>query len=153
MAESRSRWTRFAALCCIAALGTACHKQSPNPSLAFQVEDAWIRAAADTGATTAAYMRLVNGSDIPLVVSKFTVDDARATELHETVVDTNRMLSMEPRDSLIVPAHGQYVLKPGGSHVMIIGTAHALAPGAKVHLTMHLSTGAVVGTFATVRAP
>lgn len=154
MADSRFRaGVLMVCATVLSSLALACHKPAGNPSLTFQVQDAWIRAAADTGATTAAYMRLVNGSDIPLSVSKFSVDDARATELHETVRDANNMLSMEPRDSIIVPAHGEYELKPGGSHVMIIGTARALAAGDKVHLTMHLSTGAIVGTYATVRAP
>jgi copper(I)-binding protein len=131
----------------------ACHRRDEATSRAFQVEDAWIRAAADSGATTAAYMRLVNGGDAPVTVSHVTVEEARATELHETVRDANHMLSMEPRDSIVVPAHDKFVLQPGGSHVMVIGTTRPLVPGDKVRLTMRLSTGAIVAAYAAVRAP
>jgi copper(I)-binding protein len=115
----------------------------------FELHDAWVRAAVDSGSTTAAYIRFVNGSKDPIVVSGFSSDAAHIVELHESS-DVAGESHMMKRDSLVVEPRHIVVMKPGGYHLMLIGTTHSITPGTFVRIVMHLSNGSIVSTSARV---
>lgn len=130
---------------------TACHRDRALTAVTFELHDAWVRAAPDSGSTTAAYMRLVNGTTDTVVVSHFTSDDARVVELHQSSIDSTGDAHMTMRDSLVIAPSHIVVMKPGGYHLMLIGTTRGLEPGGMVRIVMHLSNGAIVSTSARVK--
>ena len=129
----------------------ACHREPPISPTTFELHDAWVRATPDSGSTTAGYVRFVNGTADTVWVSRFSSDDAKTVELHQSS-DVAGEAQMAMVDSLAVaPAHS-VAMRPGGYHLMLIGTTHALVPGTMVRIVMHLSSGAVVSTSARVRS-
>jgi copper(I)-binding protein len=129
-----------------------CRREPKISATSFELHDAWVRATPDSGATTAAYIRFVNGTADTVVVSHFTSDDARVVELHESSIDPTGEASMKMRDSLVVAPSHIVVMKPGGYHLMLIGTTHPLVPGSMVRIVMHLSNGAIVSTSARAKS-
>lgn len=129
-----------------------CHRDSRPVATTFELHDAWARANPDSGSTTAAYIRFVNGTPDTVVVSGFSSDDARLVELHESSIALGGEAHMTKRDTLVIAPSHIVVMKPGGYHLMLIGTTHSLVPGAMVRIVMHLSNGAIVSTSARVKS-
>lgn len=129
----------------------ACHREPPISATTFELHDAWVRAMPDSGSTTAAYIRFVNGTTDTVWVSRFSSDDAKAVELHQSS-DVAGESRMAMRDSLAVPPDRSVAMRPGGYHLMLINTTHATVPGTMVRIVMHLSNGAVVSTSARVKS-
>ncbi|MEO7101800.1 MAG: copper chaperone PCu(A)C [Gemmatimonadaceae bacterium] len=129
----------------------ACRRDTRTVATSFELHDAWVRSDPDSGSTTAAYIRFVNGTPDTVVVSKFSSDDAQVVELHETSIDANGEARMDRRDTLVIAPSHIVVMRPGGYHLMLIGITHSLQPGAMVRIAMHLSNGAIVSTSARVK--
>ena len=146
--------TRAAALASmlatLAALA-ACHHEPPVSATTFELHDAWVRATPDSGSTTAAYIRFVNGTRDTVWVSRFSSDDASTVELHQSA-DTAGEMHMAMLDSLAVAPDHSLSMRPGSYHLMLIGTTHPLVAGTMVRIVMHLSNCAVVSTSARVRS-
>lgn len=129
-----------------------CNRDSRPAATTFEMNDAWVRAAPDSGSTTAAYIRFVNGTRDTVVVSHFSTDDARRVELHESSIDAVGAAHMAMRESLVIaPAHA-VVMRPGGYHLMLIGTTRGLPAGKLIRIVMYLSNGAIVSTSARVKS-
>jgi len=142
---------RLLALTITLAALAACHRDAPISATTFELHDAWVRATPDSGSTTAAYVRFVNGTADTIWVSRFSSDDAHIVELHKSS-DVAGEMHMAMFDSLAVAPNHSVTMRPGGYHLMLIGTTHALIPGAMVRIVMHLSNGAVVSTSARVKS-
>lgn len=139
------------ALLVVAFTLAGCHRGTQQQATTFEMEDAWVRAAPDSGSTTAAYVRFVNGTPDTVVVSHFSSDDAREVELHASSMDSSGASHMAMRESLVIaPAH-TVVMRPGGYHLMLIGTTRSLPPGKLIRIVMYLSNGAIVSTSARVK--
>lgn len=128
----------------------ACHREPSLQTTTFDVQDAWARATPDSGSTTAAYIRLVNGSAEPVTVSRFSSDAAQIVELHESSVATGEA-EMHMRDSLAIAPDHEVAMKPGGFHLMLIGTTRPLVAGKMIRIVMHLSNGTIMATSARVK--
>ncbi len=101
----------------------------------LEATDAIARASIPGAPNSAAFMTLSNtsASDISLVSVKSDV--AKRPELHGHIND-NGVMRMRQRESIVIPAGGQVVLKPGGLHVMLLGLTDRLMPGGQVQLTL-----------------
>lgn len=130
----------------------ACQKsESRAPVTTFAFDSAWVRATPDTGATTAAYVSVTNGLQIPVKISGFSSDAARTVELHESMSDAHMMMHMMPKPDTTVASGESLVMHPNGLHFMLIGTTRVLKAGDRVRIAMHLSDGSIVSTTAHVR--
>ena len=120
---------RSAAL--FALLLASCHAQDAPPKIA--VEDAWARATVPGQSGSAAYFTIANqgGADRLLAVSSPSAD----ASLHSTSMD-NGVMRMRPLQTLYVPAKSTVVLKPGRTHVMLMGLKQPLDAGATVELDL-----------------
>jgi len=128
----------------------ACHREAAISATTFELHDAWARATPDSGSTTAAYIRFVNGTKDTVWISRFSSDDAKTVELHQSA-DISGEVHMAMLDSLAVAPNHSMTMRPGGYHLMLIGVTHAFVPGTMVRIVMHLSSGAVVSTSARVK--
>lgn len=124
----------------------ACQRKSTGQATTFEIHDAWVRAIPDSGATTAGYMRLVNGTKHRIVVSRFASDGAHAVELHETTISRSGETRMAMVDSVAIPPGRTLSMQPGGYHLMVIGTKHPFVAGTNIRIAMHLSDGSIVST-------
>ena len=102
----------------------------------LSVKNAWIRPTVLEGGNTGGFMTIVNnsGQDDALIGAK--ADFAGAVEIHETVNAGNDVMQMQHVDRIPI-AHSETVeLKPGGYHIMFIGTTAELKAGDSAKLTL-----------------
>jgi hypothetical protein len=116
---------------------------------ALRVEHAWLRSA-DSGATTAGYLTLVNGGADSLRVTGASGSCAEAIGMHETVRDGGRVAMREAQE-FRVPPGARLEFAPGGNHLMLTHLRRRLVPGRREELSLRLSDGRTVPVEATVR--
>ncbi len=122
--------------------------ESSNPSIP-RIKNAWVRAA-DSSATTAAYLTLSNDANGPYYIVAATGLLCDDIQMHETVHD-GALSRMRETTLLIAPAHGRLEFKPGGNHLMLIGLRHKLVAGQMTHFTLLLQNGSTIIVDAEVR--
>jgi copper(I)-binding protein len=139
-------------LAAVAACGAAGSSGSPAVAGgAISVTGAWVRAAA-AGATSAAYLTIVNGTAADDALTAVSSPVARSASLHETSVDASGMAGMHQIDRIAVPAGGSVSLEPGGYHAMLMDLAADLEAGSTVSLTLTFSVAGPIQVQAEVRA-
>lgn len=121
---------------------TGCAGAGPGSTItaadALSVSDAWVKAA-DTG-MTGGFGTLHNDSDEAVTVLAASSDVSTAMELHETVTTDAGGMVMQAKDGgFAIPPHGEFVLEPGGNHIMFMDLAAPLVPGDEVRVTLTLS--------------
>jgi len=116
----------FAAL-----LLASCKPASAPP--AVSVDGAWARATVPGQMGSAAYFTIRNagGPDKLLSVTSPAAD----ASLHSTSMD-NGVMRMRPLQALDVPENGTVELKPGGTHVMLMGLKQPLQAGSALELDL-----------------
>lgn len=83
--------------------------------------DAWVRMPAMGQTMSAGYVTFVNDGPVDLPFTSVRSSLATA-ELHETLADDEGVMRMQERpEGFVVPANGEFVMAPGGAHVMFIG--------------------------------
>lgn len=87
------------------------------------------------------YVTLDNGGADAVTLVSVQSDAYGTVMLHQSSTDRAGHSSMHVLDRLIIPAHGQALLAPAGSHLMLERAAHALHPGETVELTLTFADG------------
>ena len=115
-----------------AALLLASCKPASTPP-AVSIDGAWARATVPGQTGSAAYFTIRNaGGEDKLLSVTSPVADA---SLHSTSMD-NGMMRMRPLEGLDVPKNGTVELKPGGTHVMLMGLKQPLQAGSALELDL-----------------
>lgn len=114
-----------------ALLLAACNSQSAAPSI--RLSDAWSRATVARQSTGAAYLTVANGGDEDRLVSVAT--PAGEASIHSSSTE-NGVMRMRPLQELAIPAKSTVELKPGGTHIMIMGLKAPLAAGTSFPLDL-----------------
>jgi periplasmic copper chaperone A len=110
----------------------------------IQVENAWLQAVPPVADATAAYMTIKNRS--PSLLRLIGASSAIATNI-EPMITTRRqrngqeVMGMESVESLEIPPGGVLELKPGGSHLMIMGLTSHPKEGEHVKVTVRFAPG------------
>ncbi len=93
---------------------------------------------------SAMFGTLRNDGDAELTVTAGSTSVASMVELHETVKTADGQMQMQRKEGgFVIPAHGAFVLEPGGNHVMLMGLRAPLKNGDSVTVTLETSGGAV----------
>ena len=115
---------------------SACSSGPTGPEIV--VEDIWARQSPMAATNGAAYMIIKNkGKETDALIGA-KADISKVIELHETVIDENGVMHMNPVEGqrLEIPAGGEVVMKPGGLHVMFMGLNQQLKPDDTIHLVL-----------------
>ena len=129
----------------------ACTTRSAPPVPRVEIQHSWARIA-DSGATSGAYMEIVNNDTVPITLVGVTTTDAGAAEVHETM-QQDGMAHMMPRTELRIPAGDVVKMVPGGLHVMLIDLRRTLSVGDSVRLRLQFSDSTSVAATAPVKTP
>jgi periplasmic copper chaperone A len=146
-------------------------------SSSITVTDVWARESAMSSGNGAVYFVITNDgtSDDELVGVSVDAGVAAKAEIHETVEATSDsmdggmpgstegsmsgstmggtgMMTMQPVDSVPVPAGGAVEFAPGGYHVMLIDLTTPLEVGTSFPLTLSFTKAGAVTVTAEVRA-
>jgi copper(I)-binding protein len=105
------------------------------------------------GATSAIYLVIDNGT--AQAESLLSVETAAAAqaEFHESQMNDQNMMSMQPRESVVIPAGGQVAFAPGGLHVMLIGLTQELQAGDTFSITLRFEKTGALSLEVPVQAP
>lgn len=114
------------------------------------VEDVWIPSSPMVTGTGAAYMQIKNEASVVDELVAVRTDVATVVEFHETKEVEGKM-KMSHVESIEVPANGQIALKPGHSHLMLIGLTRQLAVGEEVSLTLIFKNAGEIQVTAQIR--
>lgn len=106
----------------------------------LRVEDAYVRGLPPGQPVTAAFMRIINTADRAVEVIAASTDSAKLAEIH-VHRHHNGMMSMEKVDSITIPAGGEFVLAPGGYHLMLIDLYKPLREGEMVSIKLQMTGG------------
>ncbi|MGA3172366.1 MAG: copper chaperone PCu(A)C [Chthoniobacteraceae bacterium] len=110
----------------------------------LQVLDAWVRAVPPSMTDSAAFMRLQNTGSLPARLTGGSTPIAAMAMPMETTrkfVQGVQVLGMKAVPYLEIPAHGQRILKPGGSHLMLMNLSSHPLPGEMVTITLTFEPG------------
>ncbi len=125
--------------------------QSVPPVERIAVRNAWARIA-DSGATSGAYLDVVNNDSALLRLIGVSTDDAYAAEVHETM-QHDGMARMMPRSEIAIAPGTALTMAPGGLHIMLIGVHRTLAAGDSVRVRLRFSDSSAVTTVIPVKTP
>ena len=120
--------------------------------LLIQVEQPWSRATPAGARTGAVYLTVTNKSHNGDRLLGVSSDVADKSQIHEMKVVDEIMEMREVSNGLPVPAGGSVVLKPGSSHVMLIGLKKPLTAGETIPLTLDFEKAGKVSITVPVRA-
>ena len=136
------------ALCSVVAV--ACSTRAAPPFI--DVRDVWARPA-DSAATTAVYLVIVNHDTSTIALASESSSMAESVTLHETM-QMNGMVHMAALDAPHAIAPGDsLMLKPGSKHLMVSTLTRRLVAGDSLPLVLTFSDGRVIRATAVTRAP
>ncbi len=113
---------------------------SPVIADSLTIDNAWVRAMPPSVKSTAAYMKVMNGSDSPVEIVEVASEAADMVQMHEHGMKDG-MMSMQQVFSVQVPANSEFMFAPGGHHIMLMGLTAALKEGDSVELTLTTKSG------------
>jgi len=142
----------------------ACQGNSRAPEI--NVSGAWSRpvivAPAAVGPDTNAaatspspfngvvYLRIENQGGVADRLLRASADICAFTEIHQTIMQGDRMSMRKSENGLAVPARGSLELSPGGHHIMLIGLKRTLRVGDRFELRLEFEKSGVQSVFSEV---
>ena len=132
----------------------ACTPPAPAPlpsSTNISIRDQWTLSAG-SGSMSAALGVLVNSSNRAITVVAATSDVSPTMELHETVPNGSGGTTMQPKPGgFKIPAGGEYVLQPGGDHLMLMRLIRTVRAGENITVTLTFDDGSTMQFTAPAR--
>jgi copper(I)-binding protein len=125
---------------------------APLPAANYvTIRDTWALSAG-SGSMSAALGVLENSAGRDITVIAATSDISPSMELHETVPNGSGGTTMQPKaGGFKIPAGGEYVLQPGGDHLMLMRLTRTLRAGETVTVTLTFDDGSTKQFTATAR--
>ncbi len=123
----------------------------PAPHAILSAHDAWARPA-DSGATSAVYLTLMNTSKVPDTIVAVSSPAAEETGMHVSM-QQGRMMTMAALRALPLPAEDSVRFVPLGAHLMLLRATRTLVAGDTVVVTLTFRSGQALEVRAGVRAP
>lgn len=117
----------------------------------ISVEQGYVRGLPPGQPNTAAFMRLVNQSDESITIDRAVSASAKLAEFHSHR-HNDGLMRMVKEDSIIIPAGGEFVLKPGEYHLMLMDLVKPLREGDEVALTLYTTDGEAISMQLPVRS-
>jgi copper(I)-binding protein len=119
----------------------------------IEVAGAWARPTVGESRMSAAYMTIANKGDTDDRLKSASTPKAKAVELHQTTMTADGVMQMRKvEDGLPVEAGASLVLKPGGTHLMLLGLEDALKVGEELVLTLEFANAGPIDVVVPVSA-
>jgi copper(I)-binding protein len=115
-----------------------------------EVKNAWARATPGKAENGAAYLTIV--SPTPDRLTAISTPEAKTAELH-TMTMEGGVMKMRPLAGVDLPAGQPVTLKPGGSHIMLMGLTQPLKQGDTFPLTLSFDKAGTKQVTVAVEGP
>lgn len=106
------------------------------------VSNAWIPEQPPGAMASAVFLNMSNNTNQPEALVKAEAPGFKRVELHKSI-EVNGMHKMIEQKEIIVPAHGETKLAPGGYHIMLIEPAKRLVAGDTLPVTLTFADGSL----------
>ncbi len=113
------------------------------------ITDPWVKAT-DTE-MTGAFGILENNTDSPIHVVAVTSSVTDRNELHEMVMQDGAMVMVEMEDGFTIEPGTDFVLEPGGNHLMLMDLPTPIEAGENVEMTLEFEDGSTFSWIAPAR--
>ncbi|MCF8708197.1 copper chaperone PCu(A)C [Rhizorhapis sp. SPR117] len=121
------------------------------PAKVLYVDQAWVRLSANDDTPSAGYFTVHGGEEDVRLLSVISPVVLRV-DMHESM-QKGGMMSMQPINSVEIPARTDVTFAPGGKHLMIWGINAAMKQQGKLPLTFIFSNGDRIIYDAVIRKP
>ncbi|MBK5264474.1 MAG: copper chaperone PCu(A)C [Alphaproteobacteria bacterium] len=121
------------------------------PAKILYVDQAWVRLSPNDDTPSAGYFTVHGGEEDVQLLSVISPVVLRV-DMHESM-DKGGMMSMQPLNSVDIPARTNVAFAPGGKHLMIWGINTAIKQQGKLPLTFIFSNGDRIIYDAVIRQP
>lgn len=119
----------------------------------IEVSDAWARPTIGGGKISAAYMTIANNGGAGDLLKSARTLKAKAVELHQTTITADGVMQMRKVEGAVpIEAGTALVLKPDGTHLMLLGLEDALKAGEKLILTLEFAKAGPIEVVVPVSA-
>jgi copper(I)-binding protein len=119
----------------------------------IEVAGTWARPTIGPSRVSAAYMTIANKGAADDRLKSARTPKAKSVELHQTTMTADGVMQMRPvEDGLPVEAGSSLVLKPGGTHFMLLGLEDALEAGQNLVLTLEFAKAGLIDVVVPVSA-
>lgn len=103
----------------------------------IMIHDPYARASAMMSQSGAAFMEIMNQTDMDDRLIEARSDVAQRVELHTHLEDDNGVMRMvEVEEGFAIPAGGSHALARGGDHVMFLGLNAPFVHGEEIEVTL-----------------
>jgi periplasmic copper chaperone A len=106
------------------------------------VEKPWSRATAPSAANGAVFLGLVNTGDADVAITAAHSSAAERVELHGHR-QIGSKVEMYRLERIVIPAKERTDLRPGGTHIMLLGLKSALKEGSTIALDLTVEGTAI----------
>lgn len=146
-------------LLALSLLFAGCQSAPELPQLAFN--SVWSRpvkvaAHADSsapahGSNGVVYLNIENRGDVADRLLRAHAAACEVTELHQTIMEGDRMMMQPVTDGLEIPPHGALQLAPRGHHIMLMNLKQSLNVGDSLEVHLEFAHSGVKTVYSRVR--
>jgi Uncharacterized protein conserved in bacteria len=116
----------------------------------LQIHHAWIKEAPPGSKVMAGYMMISNQSAQPVQLTGVRCLLFEKIEFHVTEVKNN-IASMHRVDAISIPAGSEFILAPGGHHLMLFNGSRQFNAGDSIPIDLLFSDGSTISVSAVVK--
>lgn len=106
-----------------------------------------------TGSNGVVYLVIKNRGGAADRLLRAYSEVCEAVEIHETIMDGDRMTMRLAENGIEIPKQGSAKLEPAGRHIMLMGLKRSLAVGDSIELHLDFEKSGTKTVFSTVRQP
>lgn len=128
-----------------------CQPAAGGTEAALVVSEVWGRPSPAMAAAAAFYMEIANSTATMEQLTAVSSPACHMSEIHETAVDADGVMHMNPVGTLEIPPQATVSLAPGGLHIMCMGLMQPLTPGDDVTLTLTFANAGEITAVAVIK--
>jgi len=117
-------------------IGLALVACQPADQVDLVVTDIWGRSSPASAENAAFYMNIRNTGRVQDSLESAEIDICDSTQLHETNIDDDGVMSMEHVMKINIPSGEMVSLEPGGFHLMCLGLKSPLEAGEEIPIKL-----------------
>ncbi len=102
------------------------------------ITDGWARSASK-GMNSAAYLTIFNGTSTSDTLLNIKAGASNTVSIHQSYNSENGMTGMRPAGTVIIQPDSNFILKPGGYHIMLMHLNKDLTKGDSLQLTFEFA--------------
>lgn len=119
---------------------------------ALDIAHPWARPLPPVATVGVTYFTVTNKSDTEDVLLSAESSVSETVEIHTHVKDGD-MMKMRKLDELVIPAHGEVTLAPGGHHLMLMNLKRVPLEGERFPVTLYFKKAGNVAVEVAVEQP